>query len=228
MNGFFISYNKADRAWAEWIAWTLEEAGFLTVIQAWDFRPGENFVLRMQQAAVETEKTLVVLSPAYLESEFTRPEWAAAFAQDPQGKARKLVPVRVAKCEPIGLLASIIYVDLIGLAQDDARAALLGAFSERAKPSSMPAFPGAQRPAATTPQPRYPGPVTATVTISANVRVRLVESAEHARVLYSFQRFQLIRRLNSISPQQFNMLVFALDPANGLVPPMPTPQGDRV
>jgi len=35
---FFISYNKADKTWAEWIAWILEEAGHNTVIQAWDFR----------------------------------------------------------------------------------------------------------------------------------------------------------------------------------------------
>jgi hypothetical protein len=42
---FFISYNSADRNWAEWIAWQLEEAAYSVVIQAWDFRPGGNFVL---------------------------------------------------------------------------------------------------------------------------------------------------------------------------------------
>jgi TIR domain len=31
---FFISYNKADLQWAEWIAWTLEESGYIVVIQA--------------------------------------------------------------------------------------------------------------------------------------------------------------------------------------------------
>ena len=81
MKDFFISYTKADKAWAEWIAWTLEEAGLSVIIQAWDFRPGGNFVLDMQRAASETEKTIVVLSPAYLEAEYTQPEWAAAFAE---------------------------------------------------------------------------------------------------------------------------------------------------
>lgn len=37
---FFISYNKTDKAWAEWIAWELEEADYTTIFQAWDFRPG--------------------------------------------------------------------------------------------------------------------------------------------------------------------------------------------
>ena len=31
---FFISYISVDRAWAEWIAWALEEAGYSTIIQA--------------------------------------------------------------------------------------------------------------------------------------------------------------------------------------------------
>ena len=41
---FFISYTAVDSSWAEWVAWTLEDAGFSTVIQAWDFRAGRNFV----------------------------------------------------------------------------------------------------------------------------------------------------------------------------------------
>ena len=143
MKHFFISYNKADRDWAEWVAWTLEEAGYSVVIQAWDFRPGGNFVLEMHKAAAQTEKTVPILSEDYLKAEFTHPEWAAAFARDPQGKERTLVPVRVKVCEPGGLLGQIIYVDLVGRAQEDARSTLLGAFAERAKPAQAPAFPGA-------------------------------------------------------------------------------------
>src|SRR3954465_2146771 len=99
---FFISYNKADRDWATWIAWTLEEAGFSVVIQAWDFRPGANFVLEMQRAIQGTEKTIAVLSPDYLASSFTAPEWAAVFAEDPESKQNKLLPVLVRKCDPRG------------------------------------------------------------------------------------------------------------------------------
>ena len=66
MKDVFISYNKADKNWAEWIAWILEEAGYAVVIQAWDFRPGGNFVLEMQRAATGTQKTIAVLSENYL------------------------------------------------------------------------------------------------------------------------------------------------------------------
>ena len=71
---FFISYTRRDRAWAEWIAWTLEENGHSVYLQAWDFRPGSNFVLEIPQAATDARKTLLVLSPAYLAAEYTQPE----------------------------------------------------------------------------------------------------------------------------------------------------------
>jgi hypothetical protein len=33
MKDFFLSYNKADKNWADWIAWTLEARGYSTIIQ---------------------------------------------------------------------------------------------------------------------------------------------------------------------------------------------------
>lgn len=143
MKDFFVSYNRADRAWAEWIAWTLEEAGYTVVLQSWDFRPGENFVLAMHEATTETQHTVVVLSDSYLAAEYTQPEWAAAFAEDPRGAGRKLIPIRVAPCKPGGLLRSIIYVDLVGLAEKEVEAALLDALRDRAKPPEKPSFPSA-------------------------------------------------------------------------------------
>src|SRR4051794_949845 len=103
MADFFVSYNSADRAWAEWIAWQLAEAGYSTVIQAWDFRPGSNFELEMQQAAALADRTVAVLSPNYLNALYTQPEWAAAFTRDPAGNQGSLLPVRVADAELRGL-----------------------------------------------------------------------------------------------------------------------------
>jgi tetratricopeptide (TPR) repeat protein len=140
---FFISYNKADRQWAEWIGWILEEAGYSVVIQAWDFRPGGNFVLKMQNAAAGAQKTIAVLSEDYLSSTFTQPEWAAAFAQDPTGEKGILIPIRVRRCNLEGLLSPIIYVDLVDLLEQDGQRAVLDAMKDRAKPSTKPNFPGA-------------------------------------------------------------------------------------
>ncbi|HEX7180679.1 MAG TPA: toll/interleukin-1 receptor domain-containing protein [Thermoanaerobaculia bacterium] len=223
MEKVFISYNHADRDWAEWIAWTLEEAGHSVVLDTWDFRPGENFVLEMHKASAGTQRTIVVLSESYLESEYTQPEWAAAFAEDPRGEKRKLIPFRVAPCQPRGLLRAVLYVDLVGLGEEDARLAVLGAFSERTKPSAIPPFPG-RKGAAPQPVP-FPGPASASVLATA-----LLEGHHERRgpSLTPDERFALMGKLNALPPQQLNMILFALRPPPGLIPPMPAPQGDRV
>jgi TIR domain len=118
---FFISYTSADRVWAEWIAWQLEDAGYQVKIQAWDFSPGGNFVVEKQKAAMECERTIAVFSPNYFLSEFAEAEWAAAFRLDPTGKNEKLIPVRIDDCQPPGLLGSIIYIDLVKLDETTAR-----------------------------------------------------------------------------------------------------------
>ncbi|MER9414057.1 toll/interleukin-1 receptor domain-containing protein [Mesorhizobium sp. M0589] len=143
MTDFFISYTHTDTAWAEWIAYVLEESEFSVVIQAWDFRPGANFVLEMQKAAADAARTILVLSPAYLTSAFASSEWAAAFAGDPQGLNRKLVPVMVETCQPAGLLTSLVQIRIVGMLEDAAKATLLaGLDNRRAKPASRPRFPG--------------------------------------------------------------------------------------
>lgn len=141
---FFISYNSADKDWAEWIAWQLEDANFSVAIQAWDFRPGENFILKMQEVSKEAERTIAVLSTSYLRADFTQPEWAAAFKRDPRGSKGTLLPIMVRDCkqELEGLLPSIIYIDLIGLNEQQASKKLLeGINRNRNKPAVPPEFP---------------------------------------------------------------------------------------
>ena len=138
----FISYNRADRDWAEWIAGTIETAGYKPIIQAWDFRPGENFVLRMQQAAAEANITIAVLSEAYLKADFTQPEWAAVFSQDPTGVNRRLIPVRVGECHLTGMLSSIIYIDMVNLGEQDAQRVLIDGLKPTGKPVGPIRFPG--------------------------------------------------------------------------------------
>lgn len=160
MKDFFISYTGADQQWAEWIAWQLDSAGYSVVIQAWDFRPGSNFVLEMQHAASQATRTIAVLSPNFLASRFTQPEWAAAFAQDPTGEKGTLVPVRVRDFEPPGFFKTINYINLVGADEATAKQKLLdGVKRGRAKPATAPAFPTRAGGATggMTPPLRFPG-----------------------------------------------------------------------
>ncbi|MBL8328370.1 MAG: toll/interleukin-1 receptor domain-containing protein [Rubrivivax sp.] len=162
---FFISYTQADRGWAEWIAWQLEAKGWKVLVQAWDFRHGGNFIVDMQRALERAARVLFVMSPDSLKSPFATAEWAAAIRQDPTGERGVLLPVRVRPCEPRGLLAQVVYVDLVGVSnKDEARRRLLDGVSQlRAKPLHEPDAPplhalepGApMRPAGR--EPRWPG-----------------------------------------------------------------------
>lgn len=145
---FFISYTAVDSSWAEWIAWQLEADNYRTILQEWDFHAGDNFIRDMDQATRQTERTIAVLSPDYFESRFGSPEWQEALRRDPTGEKGTLLPVRVRECEVTGLLASIAYIDLVGLDEAAAREKLLNNVRrERAKPSVAPAFPATSSPA---------------------------------------------------------------------------------
>jgi TIR domain len=156
---FFISYTAADKAWAEWLAWELEAAGYTTLLQAWDMPPGTAFAHAMDQAVQHTRHTLLVLSPAYMRSAMTEAEWRPGFVADPSGSQRRLLPVRVEPCEPKGLLADRVYVDLVGLDEATTRATLLdgvaAALRGHARPTNRPRFPRAPAVAAVD-RPRFP------------------------------------------------------------------------
>ncbi|HMW56186.1 MAG TPA: TIR domain-containing protein [Accumulibacter sp.] len=154
---FFISYTRADQGWAEWIAWQLKEAGYSLRIQAWDFHAGGDFIGEMHRALKTSRRTIAVLSPEYFASEFAQAEWRAAWALDPTGEKRSLLPVRVADCRPDGLLASWIYVDLVGLDEAAAKQKLLAGVSEQPpEPATAPGFPG-DTTAAKAAAPAFPG-----------------------------------------------------------------------
>src|SRR6266508_1100812 len=102
----------------------LEAERYTTVLQAWDFRPGENFVVRMRNALQQADRTIAVLSQAYLASRYGTDEWTGAFLRDNSDQDR-LLPVRVEACELPRLLATRIYIDLAGMNRQTARARLL-------------------------------------------------------------------------------------------------------
>jgi hypothetical protein len=121
----------------------LREAGYEVTVQA-DFAAGNDFVHEMHLASQRARCTLALLSETYLDSSpMGEAEWRAAFAEDPSGEDRRLIPVRISSCQPPGLLRTRIYVDLVGLDAEAARRALLdGVGRTSAYPVVSPPFPG--------------------------------------------------------------------------------------
>ena len=230
MKDFFVSYNRADKQWAEWIAWTLEESGYSVVIQAWDFRPGGNFVLDMQRAAAESQKTIAVLSESYLKSSFTQPEWAAAFAQDPHSLERKLIPVRVKECKPEGMLRPIVYVDLVGVSEAAAKQTLLDGLKPSGRPPQKPAFPDTNVPETATTRERViavsqPFPsalIRVQQTTVKNLQTQLEEwiaeseavNQQLGYIINAAERIRLERHLEAIA-QEMDKVAAKLDALGG-------------
>ncbi len=137
---FFISYTKADKQWAEWIAWQLEAAGYLSHVQAWDATPGSGFVEKIHSALQLTDKVLAILSAAYLKSSYEAVPWQQAIGR--RNTEPALLTFRIEDVAPPGLLEQIVYVDLFGVDEAVARERLLtAAQGRRAKPTRPPAFP---------------------------------------------------------------------------------------
>jgi hypothetical protein len=156
---FFVSFNRADRAWATWIAWVLEEAGYSVWFQDWDFRG--NFVEHMNRAHAQAHRTLAVLSDHYFGSDFTLAEWSARLAQDPAAREDRLVPVKVGPLTGEWIGHPLVYADLTGCGEEEAQGRLLGRVKKaldagyRDKPPTRPGFPGGP-PRQVTERPAFP------------------------------------------------------------------------
>lgn len=142
----FVSYADADQAWAEWVAWQLESAGYRVLIRAWDSVPGANWVSAIPQGVAQPRRTIALLSEAYLDSGYNRDEWKAALADNPGGFTQRLIPIRIQDVPRPGLIDAIVSLDLFGRTEDEARQELLGgiraALTESARPDAPPQFPG--------------------------------------------------------------------------------------
>jgi hypothetical protein len=113
----------------------------------------------MDRAHTQSRRTIAVLSPDYLASRFTAPEWAARFAEDATSRHDRLIPVRVRSCALEGLLAQIVHVDLVGCDEAAAKKRLLDRVSSiRTKPDEPPLFPSSTAGHTAIPErPDFPG-----------------------------------------------------------------------
>src|SRR5262249_45753797 len=64
---FFVSHAGPDRAWAEWVAWQLVEAGYTVELDSWDWAAGENTIARIRDALEGAGRVIALLSRAYFE-----------------------------------------------------------------------------------------------------------------------------------------------------------------
>jgi hypothetical protein len=112
------------------------------VLDTRDWAAGENFVLKMNDALERADRVVALFSDAYFEPQrFTTIEWTAILAA-----GGRLVPVRIEAVSPPPVLRALIYRDLFGLPQEQARRVLLEAVSGPRRMDRPPKFPGQHAP----------------------------------------------------------------------------------
>jgi TIR domain len=89
----FVSHTGADRAWAEWVAWQLTDAGYTVVLDVWDWTAGQNFITAMSDSLGRCDRVVALFSAAYFDrSRYTTEEWSVAALHVPGTGDHRLVP----------------------------------------------------------------------------------------------------------------------------------------
>jgi hypothetical protein len=110
----FISYKHDDIEWVQKeLIPKLEQAGLKICLDDVEFLAGGAAIVSMQDAVEQSRRTLLVLTPRYMQSHWTRFEMLATRTLDPDAMQRRTVPLLVEKVEKLPLLLSMLtYVDL--------------------------------------------------------------------------------------------------------------------
>ncbi len=112
MKKIFISYSSKDRKWvSEWLLPRLEEAGLEVRIDYRDFKIGCSFIINMEEAVEWCDKILLVLTPNWVESEWTNFEALLMQTEDPIGLRGRFLPLMLTKCDLPRRLGIFTYAD---------------------------------------------------------------------------------------------------------------------
>lgn len=157
----FISYSHRDKAWVcDWLLPRLETAGLKVLIDTRDFTIGAPALVNMERAVASSRRTLLVLTPHWVASEWTNFESLLLQTGDPTGLQGRLLPLMLETCEPSKRLGIFTYADFRNPAGREAELKrLLRQITEEASPpwsANRPTLPNLV-PSSLPPQPYFFG-----------------------------------------------------------------------
>jgi tetratricopeptide (TPR) repeat protein len=108
----FISYSHQNQDWVKnTLLAKLEQAGLKVFIDYQDFEIGESAPDAMERAVTTSKQTIIVLSPAYLKSNWAKFENLMLQVMDPANQKRQLIPILLEKCKIPLRLSTFTYAD---------------------------------------------------------------------------------------------------------------------
>jgi tetratricopeptide (TPR) repeat protein len=158
MADIFISYTHSDRDWAFWIGTELEAQGHTPRIHEWELPAGGDIISWMEERQGGADRTLCIVSKAYLKQPYSNLERRAAQWAAAANRQNFIIPIFIEACEAPMLFAHLKRCDLHGVSEDEARRRLAGFLAPTTKPKGPMAFPSTFKPGVETPKATtFPG-----------------------------------------------------------------------
>jgi len=113
----FISYSHQDKEWVRMELLPRIEAENLHVcIDYKDFKVGAPIVTEIELAILTSRKVLLIITPAYLESNWANFEKLMLQVLDPANREQRLIPVLKSKCN---VPLHIKYLTMVNFTESD-------------------------------------------------------------------------------------------------------------
>lgn len=108
----FISYSSHDKQWVRGdLLNRIEEAGLRVFIDFRDFTRGAAIIKEIERGVISCRKTLLILTPAYIESEWCEIENIILQTRSPANRDLRLIPLLKVPCEKPPRIAALIHID---------------------------------------------------------------------------------------------------------------------
>jgi len=120
----FISYSHKDKEWVRgWLLHNLEDAGIQVHIDFRDFEIGKPSLLCMEEAIETCDKTILVYTKNWVNSEFTQFEAVMLQTESPLNLNKKIIPILLENCDIPKRLKILNYANFTDKAEWDSQLA---------------------------------------------------------------------------------------------------------
>lgn len=139
---YFLSFNSADRKWAEWISFVLEEHGAKVSNHYWEIGAGENIIKWMRENLDKCDSVVSLFSQNYLDAAFSQAEQDYGIYSSIEGFGGAVIPIVVGGCKLPSLVRPLKRFTIYDVPEDFAEEALLSFLAKPSKPVDRPKYPG--------------------------------------------------------------------------------------
>lgn len=108
----FISYSHKDAVWLEQVLLPLLQKEYIDYHYDADFAAGVPFIINMEEGIEKSRKIILVLTPDWIESEWSSFEGMLVQSADPLGKQRRLIPLLLRPCQLPARLSMLTYINV--------------------------------------------------------------------------------------------------------------------